>query len=263
MSETAGGGTVALIRGSVTRTLRRRHIFLIGRGGEMFWFDHGASVWGLFALSLSFLLLATRIVSSAIPSSSDGKRTSKRRDVPAGPSPQPLLAERHDHVETNEDRNVLEREAAGTRADHERNAEPDRRTLQLDRYEALRLLGAVSSGRMVFTQHALPAVRPANHLVESDDIVVRLDDRAVLGSLLTDPGAPAVVVAYEADVIDPETGLGWSVVVTGYARLEADAEGRNGYEERLTPWVGQANNAVVRIRPDVVTGFRIIEAAPR
>lgn len=227
----------------------------------MFWLDHGVGVWVWADLSLGYLFLAM-LVSPTVLSSSSGNGTSRRRDVPAGLSPQRLLAERHDRVETNEDGPVLEREAAGTHADHEGNAVQDRRTRQLDRYEAMRLLGAVSSGRMVFTQHALPAVRSAYHLVESDDIVVRLDDIAALGSLLTDPGAPAVVVAYEADVIDPETRLGWSVVVIGYARLEGEAEGRNGYEGRLTPWMGQAKNAVVRIRSDVVTGFRI-EAMPR
>ncbi|MET7543163.1 pyridoxamine 5'-phosphate oxidase family protein [Streptomyces sp. NPDC005507] len=227
----------------------------------MFWLDHGAGVWVWVALSLSCLLLAM-LVSLTVLSSSSSNGTSRRRDVPAGLSPQQLLVERHDGVETNEDGTLLEREAAGTHADHEGNVEQDRRTRQLDRYEALRLLGAVSSGRMVFTQHALPAVRSANHLVESDAIVVRLDDGAALDSLQTDPGAPAVVVAYEADVIDPETRLGWSVVVTGYARLEGAAEGRNGYEGRPTPWMGQAKNAVVRIRPDVVSGFRI-EAIPR
>ena len=36
---------------------------------------------------------------------------------------------------------------------------------QLNRSEALKLLGSVSLGRLVFTHQALPAVRPVNHLV--------------------------------------------------------------------------------------------------
>ncbi|MFB7757281.1 pyridoxamine 5'-phosphate oxidase family protein [Streptomyces sp. NPDC056121] len=221
----------------------------------MLWIDHGASGWGWFALSLSFLLLVTATVSWAALFRGSGNRTAQRRAVPAAPSPLP--AERDDRVETHKAEQAWEREPTGTHARHEGSAERDRRTRQLDRDEALGLLGAVSSGRMVFTQHALPAVRPAHHLVEGDDVVVRLDDRAALGSLLTDPGAPAVVVAYEADVIDSETRLGWSVVVTGYARLEGEAEERNvnGDEERPPPWAGRAKDAVVRIRPDLVTGF--------
>lgn len=48
-----------------------------------------------------------------------------------------------------------------------------RRMRELDRAEALRLVATVSLGRIVFTQHALPAVRPVNHLVEGEDIIVR------------------------------------------------------------------------------------------
>lgn len=135
---------------------------------------------------------------------------------------------------------------------------PPRRMKQLDRDEALRLLGTVSLGRIVFTQHALPAVRPVNHLVDGGSIVVRLHDGGALACLLAPSDVPGVVVAYEADVIDPETHLGWSVVVTGYATPVADPE---GYASRLRPWVVQAMPRALRITPDLVTGFRL-EADP-
>ncbi|MFD5121090.1 pyridoxamine 5'-phosphate oxidase family protein [Streptomyces sp. NPDC058385] len=151
--------------------------------------------------------------------------------------------------------------ATGRSADHDRVTQQDRRVRDLDRDEALRLLATVSMGRLVFTQRALPAVRPVTHLVEGEDIVVRLDDGSILTSLMTDPGTPAVV-AYEADVIDPETHLGWSVVVTGFAYPVADAEEGQGYAERLPPWAGQSTNSTVRIRPDIVNGFRLEAAVP-
>lgn len=44
--------------------------------------------------------------------------------------------------------------------------DPMRSTEQLDRSEALRLLGTVPLGRIVFTHQALPAIRPVNHVVE-------------------------------------------------------------------------------------------------
>ncbi|MFI1067459.1 pyridoxamine 5'-phosphate oxidase family protein, partial [Streptomyces spororaveus] len=84
----------------------------------------------------------------------------------------------------------------------------------LDRAEALRLLSTVSLGRIVFTQHALPAVRPVNHFVSGGDIVIRIHEDGALGALVAPADAPGVVVAYEADVIDSVTHLGWSVVVT-------------------------------------------------
>ncbi|MFF1401442.1 pyridoxamine 5'-phosphate oxidase family protein [Streptomyces sp. NPDC058287] len=156
---------------------------------------------------------------------------------------------------------MMERKETGQSAGHDSVTQQDRRVRNLDRDEALRLLATVSMGRLVFTQRALPAVRPVTHLVEGEDIVVRLDEGSTLASLVTDPGTPGVVVAYEADVIDPESHLGWSVVVTGFAHLVTDAEEGHGSAERLRPWAGQSTYSAVRIRPDVVNGFRL-EAEP-
>ncbi|WSE12400.1 pyridoxamine 5'-phosphate oxidase family protein [Streptomyces sp. NBC_01280] len=150
--------------------------------------------------------------------------------------------------------------ATGRSVGHDRVTQQDRRVRDLDRDEALRLLATVSMGRLVFTQRALPAVRPVTHLVEGEDIMVRLDDGSTLTALMMDSGSPAVV-AYEADVIDPETHLGWSVVVTGFAYPVADAEEGHGYAERLPSWAGQSTKSTVRIRPDIVNGFRL-EAVP-
>ncbi|KOU91997.1 pyridoxamine 5'-phosphate oxidase [Streptomyces sp. XY593] len=132
---------------------------------------------------------------------------------------------------------------------------------ELDRAEALRLLSTVSLGRIVFTQHALPAVRPVNHLVENEAIIVRIHEDGALASLAAPADAPGVVVAYEADVIDSVTHLGWSVVVTGYARVVADADEIDRYAHLLRPWVAHRMTSALRIRPDLVTGFRL-EADP-
>ncbi|MFG3496523.1 pyridoxamine 5'-phosphate oxidase family protein [Streptomyces sp. NPDC047928] len=138
-----------------------------------------------------------------------------------------------------------------------RDAAP-RRMTQLSRGEALRLLGSVSLGRIVFTQQALPAIRPVNHVMDGEDIVVRLHDGATLASIAAPSGAPGIVVAYEADIIDPETHLGWSVVVTGYARLVSDPVELDRYERELQPWVAQSMKHALRIQPDLVTGFQLV-----
>ncbi|WP_199848049.1 pyridoxamine 5'-phosphate oxidase family protein [Streptomyces dysideae] len=135
-----------------------------------------------------------------------------------------------------------------------------RRSIELDSAESLRLLGSVSFGRIVFTQHALPTIRPVNHVLDDGDIVIRTHEGAALTSRTRQAGAPGVVVAYEADVIDPDTHLGWSVVVTGYAHLVTDARDLARYQELLHPWVERAMDYAVRIRPDLVTGVRLAEA---
>lgn len=131
------------------------------------------------------------------------------------------------------------------------------RPVAMDPAEALRLLGSVSLGRIVFTQRALPAIRPVNHIVVDGDIVVRTHRGAALAVHVHGGDAPEAVVAYEADVIDPDTHLGWSVVATGYARLVTDTAELDDYRRRLQPWVDQVMDLAVRIHPEVITGLRL------
>ncbi|KUN88505.1 pyridoxamine 5'-phosphate oxidase [Streptomyces bungoensis] len=135
-----------------------------------------------------------------------------------------------------------------------------RRSVELDSDEALRLLGSVSLGRIVFTRHALPTVRPVNHVLDDGEIVIRTHEGAALTARAGQADGQGVVVAYEADCIDPDTHLGWSVVVTGYARLVTDAGELARYEKLLSPWVNRTMDYAVRIRPDLVTGVRLTAA---
>ncbi|HTJ69934.1 MAG TPA: pyridoxamine 5'-phosphate oxidase family protein [Actinospica sp.] len=133
-----------------------------------------------------------------------------------------------------------------------------RRMTELTRVEAMRLLGGVSLGRIVFTQDALPTIRPVNHFLDADGhIVIRTHHGAALTNHTAHGGTGGVVVAYEAEQIDPDTHLGWSVIVTGYARLVKDPDQLALYQAMLEPWVEQAMDQAVRIRPDIVTGFRL------
>jgi nitroimidazol reductase NimA-like FMN-containing flavoprotein (pyridoxamine 5'-phosphate oxidase superfamily) len=139
-----------------------------------------------------------------------------------------------------------------------RNDKPTNRRIDLDRAEALRLLGSVSLGRIVFTRQALPTVRPVHHLMDDGDIVIRTYEGAALTSQAQQDGSTGVVVAYEADVIDPDTHLGWSVVVTGYARLVTDPGELARVRSLLRPWAPQQGmDHAVRIHPELVTGVML------
>ncbi|MFD9270218.1 pyridoxamine 5'-phosphate oxidase family protein [Streptomyces goshikiensis] len=157
----------------------------------------------------------------------------------------------------------MDQEAARRPAGRSGGMTAARHMRDLDRSEALRLLSTVSLGRIVFTRHALPAVRPVNHLVVGEDVIVRIHEDGALGSLVAPCDVPGVVVAYEADVIDPVTHLGWSVVVTGYARVVADTDEVDRYASLLRPWVARPMTGALRIRPDLVTGFRLEADPPR
>jgi hypothetical protein len=130
-----------------------------------------------------------------------------------------------------------------------------RRLTELDRGHSLRLLGSVSLGRIVFTQHAMPAIRPVNHVLDGGDIIIRSHSGAAIVSETST--ASGVVVAYEADAIDPVERLGWSVVVTGTASLVRDPSDVARYQQILVPWVAREMDQVIRIRPGIVTGFRL------
>jgi nitroimidazol reductase NimA-like FMN-containing flavoprotein (pyridoxamine 5'-phosphate oxidase superfamily) len=124
-------------------------------------------------------------------------------------------------------------------------------TISPDR--CLDLLGSVPFGRVVFTHRALPAIRPVNHIVDNGNIIIR----SSLGSGITGAAGDGMVVAYEADAIDPDSRTGWSVVVTGKARLVEDPDDLARYEEILEPWVDGRMDCVVSIPTDLVTGYQL------
>ncbi|ANP56661.1 pyridoxamine 5'-phosphate oxidase family protein [Streptomyces griseochromogenes] len=136
-----------------------------------------------------------------------------------------------------------------------RDDRPAHQRVDLDRTEALRLLGSVSMGRIVFTRQALPTVRPVNHVLDGGDIVIRTPEGSSLTSRTQQGDDSGVVVAYEADAIDPDTHLGWSVVATGYARLVTDPGELIRIRALLKPWAAcPTTDHAVRIRPDLITG---------
>jgi Pyridoxamine 5'-phosphate oxidase len=130
-----------------------------------------------------------------------------------------------------------------------------RRLDGLTRAESLRLLGSVSLGRIVFTRHALPAIRPVNHVLDGDAIIISSHSGASIVSAAD--RERGVVVAYEADEINPDDHLGWSVIVTGTARLVSDPDEAARYQQVLRPWVSPEMDQVIRIQSQIVTGFRL------
>ncbi|EMF00658.1 pyridoxamine 5'-phosphate oxidase family protein [Streptomyces mobaraensis NBRC 13819 = DSM 40847] len=126
-------------------------------------------------------------------------------------------------------------------------------TEPLPRQEALALLKGAQIGRLVFSHQALPAIRPVNHVLMDDRIIIR----AHTGAALLGPARDGAVVAYEADELDNERRTGWSVVVTGAAHLVTDPALQSRYQAALTPWIGGEMAHTVSISLDLVTGYRI------
>lgn len=100
----------------------------------------------------------------------------------------------------------------------------------LDQGPALTLLGNVPVGRVAFTRHALPTMCAVNHIVDDGVIVVRSHRESALVSYAGTAGA---VIAYEADDLDRDQRLSWSVVVTGVIELIHDPDLVTRYEQQL------------------------------
>jgi pyridoxamine 5'-phosphate oxidase-like protein len=131
----------------------------------------------------------------------------------------------------------------------------ERMLIELSPQESVQLLSSSSMGRVVFTARALPAIRPVNHLVDDDYVIIRTDTRASITSELRAGGE--TVVAYEADAIDQAQQLGWSVVVVGVAHRVIDPDEAAVYRRSLRSWAAGARDQVIAIHIDLITGFRL------
>ena len=134
-----------------------------------------------------------------------------------------------------------------------------RQAIDLTEGECWRLLASVSIGRVVFTQRAMPAIRPVNHVIDGRTIIIRTHLGAAIATRASDGGEPrGSVVCYEADDLDPARRAGWSVIVTGMARLVTDPAAASRYAAAVEPWIAGDLNQVVAIEPQFVSGIRLV-----
>ena len=143
-----------------------------------------------------------------------------------------------------------------------------RRAIELTEGECWRLLASASIGRVVFTHHAMPAIRPVNHLIDGRKIIIRTHLGAAIASRAMEhtPGdlgkGSGSVVCYEADELDPVSHTGWSVIATGLARLVADPADIARYATAVEPWIAGDLNQVVAIEPQFISGIRLTDWCP-
>ena len=126
---------------------------------------------------------------------------------------------------------------------------------RLDRAESFRLLAGVPSGRLIFTINALPAVRPVNFALVDGLIVLRM--AAATGARKVHD----MIVAFEADDLDPALASGWSVTVIGRAALVTDLSTIARYQ--APPQVPRApgvRDQFVTITTELVEGLRVRES---
>lgn len=126
--------------------------------------------------------------------------------------------------------------------------------------DAWMLLSHGTIGRIGLSMRALPVIFPVNFAVIDDSIAFR----TAPGSKLSAAAAGAVV-AFEVDDYESESRTGWSVLVVGRAEIVHDLDvAFKVLAAKLTPFAPGVRSSLVRIRPDFVSGRRIVhdEDAP-
>jgi Pyridoxamine 5'-phosphate oxidase len=131
-----------------------------------------------------------------------------------------------------------------------------RRLAPIGSGEALGLLATVHVGRVGYSHRSLPAIQVVSHVIDGGDIVFRCHGRPPVIS----PARPgSVVLAYEADDIDPETFTGWRVTATGSAGLVRDPREAVRLDRLLPPWpVGNDTGQLIRLHPGMMSGYRFL-----
>lgn len=111
-------------------------------------------------------------------------------------------------------------------------------------------------GRFVFVAPQGPAALPVNFRYLDGDVLFRTRPKGVLAA------AVGTTVSLEVDQIDEAMSEGWSVLVTGRARLVDDpAELEQAAELGIEPWPGGGREAVLRIETEAISGRRIRQAS--
>jgi hypothetical protein len=131
-------------------------------------------------------------------------------------------------------------------------------TEMLDPARCVALLGSVGVGRVVFTNRAMPAVRPVRFVVRDDAVWFRMASGDMWFARALD-----TVVAFAVDDITTDLGGGWFVTVVGRA---CEIRDRSVIPELavLLPADGnRVDDRYVRILVESVSGHRILPSAWR
>ena len=126
----------------------------------------------------------------------------------------------------------------------------DEHLRELDPEECLELLASRPAGRVAYCVPEGPVVLPVNHVMDGQDILFSTSPHTELGREMISGH-----VAFQVDDFDEFHESGWSVLVRGNAEYDDSHAPRT---DLPTPWAAGTRNLVVRIRPRLITGRRLL-----
>jgi nitroimidazol reductase NimA-like FMN-containing flavoprotein (pyridoxamine 5'-phosphate oxidase superfamily) len=125
---------------------------------------------------------------------------------------------------------------------------------ELTEAECRALIAPGGVGRFLFVQAGRgPVAIPVNFKLDGDDVVFRTSgDSAITEGVHEQP------VSFDVDQLDDALGEGWSVLLTGTARvISGAAETSRAQALGIEPWAGGDRDLYVRLVPTQITGRRI------
>ena len=138
------------------------------------------------------------------------------------------------------------------------NKPANRQTEDLPVHECWVMLRGVSVGRLAVWVTDHPDIFPVNYAVDHGTLIFRTGQGTKLAAAIRD-----VPVALEADGVDPESGVAWSVVVKGEtAVINSTEEVLDSFSLMLFPWHSGRKDSFIRISPTSITGRKFRVTAP-
>ena len=126
----------------------------------------------------------------------------------------------------------------------------------LSREECERHLAGGGVGRFVFLAPQGPVALPVNFRYHDGNVLFRTRPKGALAA------AAGTTVSLEVDRIDEPMSEGWSVLVSGRAKLVDDpTELQQAANLGIEPWPGGPREALMRIETETITGRRIRQAS--
>jgi uncharacterized protein len=133
----------------------------------------------------------------------------------------------------------------------------DRGLELLSEAEAWELLVRGEVGRVGLTIGGVPAIFPVNYTVLDGAIVFRTAPGAKLSTAMA-----GNVVAFEVDHHERQGRIGWSVLVVGQCEVVHDLDVTfEVLHAGLEPWVEGNRTKLIRIKPDLISGRRIVHTS--
>ena len=133
---------------------------------------------------------------------------------------------------------------------------------RLDEPECMELLSTAKIGRLVYNSRYGPVALPSEYKIQEESIVFRTYRTTFTEEdLRTGIAYAEYKVAVEVDQSDPETRLGWVVLVQGAAHhIDTEAERAEIAHLGLESWVEGEPEHFIRVNLSQISGQRIRQA---